>query len=226
MPVQIVLHRTFAISLLLGLSGSAIALEGFDFAYGSGSLFGSYVCFGGFSCLQSYETARSIFWLGFYLLLPGLGLLIAGGLLLRRILRMRREGEARIFQNRTQKRAVLASALISFILVVSFLAPIVPFAKTFPDVSSTPSFPRVDVCYQSVPTVTSPVFEYWDLNRLVKRCLAWEISFTSNATLCQALERRCRKLERLETTVFPIGCSGDKELKRIAPAWSANNRGW
>src|ERR1700747_703164 len=145
MSGQIVIQKTLVTSLVLGLSGLALALEGFYFAYGSGLLSGYYVCFGVLGCLPPYEFVRSMFWFGVYLLIPGLALMIAGGFLLWRIWKRRLQQKARIFQNRTQKRFVLSSALLALIIIVFFLAPIVPFNTTFQNGSAAPAFPRVDV---------------------------------------------------------------------------------
>jgi hypothetical protein len=161
MSGQIVLQRMLVVSLILGLSGLALALEGFYFADGSGLLFGGYVCFAGFLfCQSEYEFVRSMFWFGAYLLLPGLALMIVGGLLLRRVYKRRREEKARIFQNRVQRRLILASALCALILTVFFLGPIVAFSTTFRDPSTVPAFPRVDVCYQNTPAVYNAVRVY------------------------------------------------------------------
>jgi hypothetical protein len=160
MSGQIILQKTLVVSLVLSLSGLALALEGFYFADGSGLLFGDYVCFAGFLCQSEYEFVRSMFWFGAYLLLPGLALMIVGGLLLRRVYKRRREGKARIFQNRVQRRLILASALCALTLIVFFLGPIVPFNTTFRDPSTVPAFPRVDVCYQNTPAVYNVVQVY------------------------------------------------------------------
>jgi Zn-dependent protease len=158
MSRQIVLQKMLVVSLVLSLSGLALALEGFYFAAGTG---GTYTCLGGQACYSASirQLLYANFWLGIYLLLPGLVLIIAGGLVLRRIWRRRLQQKTSIFQNRTQKRFVLSSALLAFMLILFFLAPIVPFNTTFRDPSTIPIFPRVDVCYQNT-AVHNPVQVY------------------------------------------------------------------
>ena len=154
------LQKLLVTSLLLLLSGLALAIEGFDLADGSGLLFGSFVCEGGFTCQELYQSVRSVFWLGIYLLLPGLGLITVGTWLLSRILRRRREEKARLYENPSQKRLIATSALLALTLILFFLAPIVPFNTTLSQQPSLAAFPRVDACYQNVQAVNNPVFEY------------------------------------------------------------------
>jgi hypothetical protein len=168
MSGQIVLQKALVVSLALGLSGLALALEGSYFVDGSGKLPNPSTCNGGLACftasaLQEAQLLASKFWLGVYILLPGLILIIAGGLLLQRIRRKRPQQNTRIFQNRMQKRLVLSSALLAFILVVFFLAPIITFNTTFQDPSTVPAFPHVNTCYQNTPVVISPVEVYLGL---------------------------------------------------------------
>ncbi|MBO0888980.1 hypothetical protein J2P12_07770, partial [Candidatus Bathyarchaeota archaeon] len=120
-----VLQRILVTSIVLGLSGFGLALEGFYLADASGLLFGDYICMGGLNdaCLAPYLLLRSIFWLGIYLLLAGLGMIFVGGLLLRKVLGIRREWKARLFESRAEKRFILVSAFSAFVLFVFFLAP-------------------------------------------------------------------------------------------------------
>jgi hypothetical protein len=168
MSGPIVLQKMLVSSLGLGLSGLALALEGFYFIDGSGMLSYPSICNAGLACftasaLQEAQLLASKFWLGVYILLPGLVLIIAGGLLLQQMRRRRLPRNTRIFQNRTQKRLVLSSALLAFILIVFFLAPIITFNTTFQDPSTVPAFPHVNTCYQNTPVVTNPVQVYTGL---------------------------------------------------------------
>jgi hypothetical protein len=163
MPDQKDLQMWVVVSLVVLLGGLALALEGFYFAGGSGLLFGSYICFGGFACGNSYEFLRSMFWIGIYSLLPGLALITVGVMILRRMLRRKGQGDVRIFASRRQKRIIMRSAMLGLVLVVFFLAPIVPFITTYSQQSLAPSFPHVDICYQDSSSVISPVFDYWGL---------------------------------------------------------------
>jgi hypothetical protein len=168
MSGPIVLQKMLVVSLGLGLSGLALALEGFYFADGSGMFSYPSICNAGLACnspsiVQEGELLASKFWLGVYILLPGLVLIIAGGLLLQRIRRRRLQRNTRIFQNRTQKRLLLSSALLALILIVFFLAPIITFNTTFRDPSTVPAFPHVNTCDQNTLVVTGPAEVYLGL---------------------------------------------------------------
>jgi hypothetical protein len=168
MSGQIVLQKKLVVGLCFGLSGLALALEGSYFVDGSGKLSNPSTCNGGLACFtasafQEAQLLTSKFWLGVYILLPGLVLIIAGGLLLQRIRRRRLQRNNRIFQNRTQKRLVLSSALLAFILIIFFLAPIITFNTTFQDPSKVPAFPHVNTCYANGPEIDNSVQVYTGL---------------------------------------------------------------
>jgi hypothetical protein len=59
----------------MAFAGIALSLLGLYFATASGLLFGQFVCFGGYTCITTYEALRSELWLGLRLLALGLGVL-------------------------------------------------------------------------------------------------------------------------------------------------------
>jgi hypothetical protein len=152
-------RRRIFVGLALVLAGLALAIEGFDLAYGSGLLFGDFVCFGGLTCGSMYDTLGEIFWQGFYLFVVGVVILIAGIAFL--VVARRNIGksmETRIL-SRSEKRSLLSSFVVVLIVLIFFLAPMIPFQKSYV-VQPTQIFPRVDICYQNSPVVNSAVFEY------------------------------------------------------------------
>jgi len=157
-------RRVLIISISLLLPGIALALEGFYFADGSGLLFGQFRCFGG--CQTVYQSLIPIFWRGIYLLVLGLSSIIAGSLLFLKVRRNKGEVKASIFETQTQKRLIIASTLLVLVLTFAFLAPILPFSTALASGQPQPSFPRVDVCYQTVSFVYSPVYNYHGLESI------------------------------------------------------------
>jgi hypothetical protein len=61
--------------------GVVLIVIGFYLASASGLLFGSYSCYGGFACMDTYEMLRLEFWEGIVVLSLGLCLTILGGYL-------------------------------------------------------------------------------------------------------------------------------------------------
>ena len=147
--------RMLEISLVFVLGGFVSATEGFYPLEASD--FGQFECFG--TCQSVYDSVESVAWHGIYLLLLGLSLIIAGSVLMLMIRRRSKRAKvASIFEDHlNQRRLVVTSTLLILGLSVIFLAPIIPFNQTL---SSQSSFPRVSACYQYLPSVTSPVYNY------------------------------------------------------------------
>lgn len=140
-------------SLILMAVGVPSIIEGFCLTLGSGLLFGQYSCFGS-NCLPSYQSMQSMFWEGILLLALGVSTSIAACILFQRARKV-----ATLFQNELHRRIVIVLPILILVLSVTFLGPLIPFDTTTRTQVSIMTI-KGNACYQTIPSVTNPLFDY------------------------------------------------------------------
>lgn len=152
-------RKLFVAGLVLSLASVGLIIEGFVLADGSGLLFGSYLCFGGLACGNTFDIISSIFWQGIDLLSGGIICAVTGLVLLMMSRRNIGDTMRDTFLSQKERRVALLGSVLVLMVLILTLAPIVPFQKIY---ATQPSaiFPRADVCYQNTAAVYSPVFLY------------------------------------------------------------------